>query len=105
MAITESDIQARLRTLIDPNTGRDFVSGKQLRKVTISGHDVAVDIQLGYPAKSQIDMLRRMVAESLATVPGIGRLDNSITQRISSHAVQRGVKLIPGVKNIVAIAS
>ena len=28
-----------------------------------------------------------------------------MTQKITSHAVQRGVKLIPGVKNIIAIAS
>jgi ATP-binding protein involved in chromosome partitioning len=29
----------------------------------------------------------------------------NVTSRIVSHAVQRGVKLIPGVKNIVAVAS
>ena len=28
-----------------------------------------------------------------------------MTQKITSHAVQRGVKLIPGVKNIIAVAS
>ena len=27
MAITEADVQTRLRALIDPNTGKDFVSG------------------------------------------------------------------------------
>ena len=30
MAISEADVQARLRTLIDPNTGKDFVAGKAL---------------------------------------------------------------------------
>jgi len=105
MAITESDVQARLRTVIDPNTGKDFVSGKALRKVAISGNDVAVDIQVGYPAKSQMDLLRRMVAESVQGLPGVGRVTVNVSQKILSHAVQRGVKLIPGVKNIVAVAS
>ena len=26
MAVTESDIQSRLKTLVDPNTERDFVA-------------------------------------------------------------------------------
>ncbi|MDQ6621184.1 MAG: iron-sulfur cluster carrier protein ApbC [Pseudomonadota bacterium] len=105
MSFTENEIQARLRTFIDPNTGKDFVSGKQLRKVSISGGDVTVDVQVGYPAKSQMDMLRRMTVESLQGIAGIGRVTVNLSQRISSHAVQRGVKLIPGVKNIVAVAS
>src|SRR5437899_2426283 len=53
MAITEADVQTRLRALIDPNTGKDFVSGKAVKKVQIGAGDVVIDIQLGYPAKSQ----------------------------------------------------
>ena len=32
MAITEADVQARLRALIDPNTGKDFVAGKAVQE-------------------------------------------------------------------------
>ena len=32
MAITEAELLARLRTLVDPNTGRDFVAGKAVKK-------------------------------------------------------------------------
>ena len=53
MAITEADVQARLRALTDPNTGKDFVAGKAVSKIQIDGADVAVDIELGYPAKTQ----------------------------------------------------
>ncbi len=105
MPITEADVQARLRTLIDPNTGKDFVTGKELRKITIQGRDVTVDVQLGYPAKSQMDSLRRMVTDGIAALPDVGRVTVNLTQKIASHAVQRGVKLIPGVKNIIAVAS
>ena len=34
-----------------------------------------------------------------------GRVTVSIVTKVVSHAVQRGVKLVPGVKNIVAVAS
>ena len=53
MAITEADVQTRLRALIDPNTGKDFVSGKAVKKIQVGAGDVVVDIQLGYPAKTQ----------------------------------------------------
>ncbi len=105
MALSEADIQARLAGLVDPNTGKDFVSGKAVKKITVSGADAVVDVQLGYPAKSQHESLRRYIVAALASLPGAGRVTVNITQKITSHAVQRGVKLIPGVKNIIAVAS
>jgi ATP-binding protein involved in chromosome partitioning len=105
MAITEADVQARLRALIDPNTGKDFVSGKAVRKVAVDGADIAVDIQIGYPAKSQHEMLKKLIGDDLRALPGAARVAVNLTQKVTSHEVQRGVKLIPGVKNIIAIAS
>ncbi len=105
MALSEADIQARLAGLVDPNTGKDFVSGKAVKKISVTGADAVVDVQLGYPAKSQHESLRRDIVAALASLPGAGRITVNITQKITSHAVQRGVKLIPGVKNIIAVAS
>jgi ATP-binding protein involved in chromosome partitioning len=105
MAITEADVQASMRTLNDPNTGKDFVAGKAVKKIAIDGSDIAVDIQLGYPAKTQHEILRKLISQHLAALPGAGRVSVHMTQKITSHAVQRGVKLIPSVKNIIAVAS
>ena len=105
MAITEADIQARLRTLIDPITGKDFVSGKAVKQVRVDGADAVIDIQLAYPAKTQHDAQRKLIVDAVAALPGAGRVTVNISQKVTSHAVQRGVKLIPQVKNIIAIAS
>ncbi len=105
MAISEVDVHASLRALNDPNTGRDFVSGKSVRKVQIDGNNVAVELMLAYPARSQHEALRKLVAQQLATLPGAGKIAVNISHKVASHAVQRGVKLIPGVKNIIAVAS
>jgi ATP-binding protein involved in chromosome partitioning len=105
MAITEADIQARLRTLTDPVTGKDFVSGKAVKKVHVERGDIVVDIQLGYPAKTQHEALRKLIVDALAALPGAGRVTINMSQKVTSHSVQRGVKLVPGVKNIIAIAS
>ena len=103
--MTEDDVTAVLKTVTDPNTGRDFVTEKAVRKVVVSGSDVAVDLAIGYPAKSQHESLRKLVQGALAAMPGVRKVSVSVTTRIVSHAVQRGVKLVPGVKNIVAVAS
>ena len=104
MAISENQIQDVLRQVIDPNTGKDLITTRSA-KVRVSGADVAVDVELGYPGKSQFEVIRKLVATQVAGVPEIGRVDVKVASRIVPHAVQRGVKLVPGVKNIIAIAS
>ena len=105
MPITEADVQASLRALPDPNTGRDFISEKSIRKIQVDGSNVTLDVQLAYPAKSQHDALRKLIQTQLAAMPGIGVVSVNLSHKVGAHAVQRGVKLVPGVKNIIAIAS
>jgi ATP-binding protein involved in chromosome partitioning len=105
MSIAEADVQGRLRSLIDPNTGRDFLSAKTVRKLQIDGANVLVDLQLSYPAKSQHEALKKLVQNEIGALPGVGKIDVTIGHKIASHAVQRGVKLIQGVKNVIAVAS
>ncbi|MBI5862736.1 MAG: iron-sulfur cluster carrier protein ApbC [Rhodocyclales bacterium] len=105
MTITEQSIQAALKAVVDPNTGKDFVTTRSAKNIRVSGNDVALDVELGYPAQSQIDTLRAAIIAQLKTVPGIGNISVNVYSKIVTHAVQRGVKLIPGVKNIIAVAS
>jgi ATP-binding protein involved in chromosome partitioning len=105
MSISESQVQAALKEVVDPNTGKDFVSERAARNIKVSGADVSLDIELGYPAKSQIDGIRQQVIAKLKSIPGIGNVSANVYSKIVTHAVQRGVKLVPGVKNIIAVAS
>ena len=105
MSLTDSAIRAAIQTVTDPNTGRDFVSARQVRNLSIDGQDVAFDIELGYPARSQHASLRRALIDAVRTVPGVANVSVNVSSKIIAHAVQRGVQLLPGVKNIVAVAS
>jgi ATP-binding protein involved in chromosome partitioning len=106
MSFSEADVQSALKSLIDPNTRKDFVSGKSLKNIKISGGDVSLDILLGYPAKSVWDEIRTMVEVHLkAALPGVGAVTVNVSSKVVPHAVQRGVKLVDGVKNIIAVAS
>ncbi|MBK6864250.1 MAG: iron-sulfur cluster carrier protein ApbC [Ideonella sp.] len=105
MSISESAVLAALATVTDPNTGKDFVSTKQLRNLKVEGGDVVFDVELGYPAKSQVAALRRALIAAARTVPGVENVSANLATKIVAHAVQRGVQLLPRVKNIVAVAS
>jgi ATP-binding protein involved in chromosome partitioning len=105
VVISEQQVQSVLSEIIDLSTGKDYVKSKEARNIRIDGRNVALDIVLGYPAKSVIQSIRKQVTDKLATIPGIGSVNVDVSSKIVSHSVQRGVKLIPGVKNIIAVAS
>ncbi len=104
MATPEQLLQA-LQTVVDPNTGKDFVSTKQLRNLSVEGGNVSFDVELGYPAKSQIPALCQALIAAAKGVAGVDNVSANVTSKIIAHAAQRGVALLPQVKNIIAVAS
>ncbi len=105
MAVVEQTVLDALKGVIDPNTGRDFVSSKAVKNLTVTDGDVAFDVMLGYPAKSQIPGFRKELIAAAKSVAGVANVSVNIITNITAHAVQRGVALLPKVKNIVAVAS
>ena len=102
--MNESDVLAVLRDIVDAETGRDYVSSRAIRNLKVSADGVELEIELGYPARTQLETIRRTVADALARA-GALRVEVKVASRVVPHAVQRGLKLVPGIKNIVAIAS
>jgi ATP-binding protein involved in chromosome partitioning len=106
MSLTPQILQAAIQTVIDPNTGLDFVTSKQVKNLRLDGADVSFDVELGYPGASQHEPLRKqLIAAVRSGVPGVGNVSVSVRSRVIAHQVQRGVPLVPGVKNVVAVAS
>ena len=105
MALTEQTLMDALKSVVDPNTGRDFVSSRALKNLTVSGGDVSFEVELGYPAKSQIPGFRKALIAAAKGVAGVNNVSVNVHSKITAHAVQRGVQLLPKVKNIVAVAS
>jgi ATP-binding protein involved in chromosome partitioning len=105
MPVTETALLEALRAVIDPNTGKDFVSTKQVKNLRIDGSDVAFDVELGYPAKSQIPGFRKALIAAARSVAGVENVSATMATKVTAHAVQRGVQLLPKVKNIIAVAS
>ncbi len=110
MTASIETVKQALSSVIDPNTRKDLISGKSARNIRVEPGpdgrvDVAVDVQLDYPARSQIDPIRKAVVAAISALPGVAKVDANVFQKIVAHAVQRSVKTLPNVRNIIAVAS
>jgi len=104
MSLSEAQVQDALRKLVDPNTGKDFIATRSVRNLKVAADEVSLDIELGYPGRSQFDPIRRQVVQALKEA-GAAKAAVKVGSKVVPHAVQRGVKLIPAIKNIIAVAS
>ncbi len=98
-------IHQALSTVLDPNTGKDFVSTRQIKNLTVTQDRVSLHVEMGYPAKSQHAAISAALVAAAKTVAGVASVDVTITTNVVAHAAQRGVALLPNVKNIIAVAS
>ena len=103
--VSESALLQALQAVVDPTTGRDWVSTKAVKDLRVQGDAVSFAVDVGYPAKSQWPVWRQALVAAAQAVPGVGPVQVAFSTRVVSHAVQRGVQLLRGVKNIVAVAS
>ncbi|MBN9410084.1 MAG: iron-sulfur cluster carrier protein ApbC [Burkholderiales bacterium] len=104
MADTTALLQA-LQAVTDPLTGRDFTGPRALRNLALDAGVASFDLELNYPSLGSRAQLRERLLAAARTVAGVSDVQVRFADRIEAHAVQRGVQLLPGVKNIIAVAS
>ena len=82
MSVMEQALLDALKQVIDPNTGKDFVSTKAIKNLVLSEGDVTFDVELGYPAKSQIPGFRKLLIAAAKNVSAFSRSDHAAAARL-----------------------
>jgi len=103
--VAQSQIEEALKTYIDPYLEADLVSSKTVKNIAVDGDKVTIDVLYGFPIKGYVKELTEKLTEKVKAVDGVTSVTINVSHKIASHAVQKGVNMIPGVKNIIAIAS
>jgi ATP-binding protein involved in chromosome partitioning len=103
--VTESQIEEKLSTYVDPYLERDLVSAKCVKSIAIDGNSAKIEVVLGFPASGYHEQLAHALKELVESIDGIGSANVSVSSKIAAHAAQKGVKHIDNIKNIIAIAS
>ncbi|KPK71010.1 MAG: ATPase [Acidithiobacillales bacterium SM23_46] len=104
MAVSQLQVETALKEVIDPYLEKDLVSAKAVKNIAVDGDNVTVDVQLGYPAAGWKDGLAAKLKEKVIGA-GAKNATIKVSSKIESHGVQKGVKPIPNIKNIIAVAS
>ncbi|MAT64315.1 MAG: iron-sulfur cluster carrier protein ApbC [Gammaproteobacteria bacterium] len=102
---TQAQIETALKDYVDPYMEKDLVSAKCIKDIAVDGGKVTIDVVLGFPARGYEDELKTRVAELAGKVEGVSDVTVNVSSNIVSHAVQKGVEPIKGIKNIIAVAS
>ncbi len=101
----EQRVRQLLAGIVDPHSGSDLVAAGAVRGVGVAGRDVAVDLLLAYPALGAREALTARVKQALEADPAIDHAAVGIEWRVAAHEVQKGLGPLPGVKNVIAVAS
>ncbi len=105
MAVSEAQVEKALQGVIDPHTDRDPVAGKCIKHIAVDGGRVSVDVELGYPAKTWAPEFAAQLKAQVELLDGVDEAAVNVSWEIVSHTVQKGVKPLDGVKNMIAVAS
>jgi ATP-binding protein involved in chromosome partitioning len=105
LELGKETIEEALREIEEPYLGVDLVSAGAVRDIRFDGGNLRVAIELGFPAEGYRDELAARVRERLEQVPEVESVTVEVGSKIISHAVQRNLAPLPGVKNIIAVAS
>jgi len=103
--VAQSQIEEALKAYVDPYLEKDLVSAKAVKNIKVEGGNVTIDISYGFPINGYIKELDEKLTEIVKAVAGVESVTVNTSFKIASHAVQKGVNMIPGVKNIIAVAS
>ncbi len=100
----ESEIRRRLSENEDPFLGTDLVSAGALTSVAFDGDTAVVSFELGFPLARYRDELQERLEQLLGAIEGF-ECQVEIQTKITSREVQKGVKPLAQVRNIIAVAS
>ena len=104
-SLSAESVRAALATIVDPYTTLDLVAGQSVRGVGVDAGNVAIELQLAYPASGWHEALMAQVTQVIGQLPGAGRVSVSISTRVIAHRVQKDLTPLPEVRNIIAVAS
>ncbi len=102
--LTNKQIEDTLSKVIDVYTEQDIVSSNVINDINFDGDKVQIDIELNYPSNSYHTILSSAITDVLAKA-NINNVNVDIKTKIVKYTTQKGVDVLPEVKNIIAIAS
>jgi len=102
--VTQDAVMAALSQVQEPELGGDLVTRQMVRDLTIDGTAVAFTIELTTPACPLKDEIESRVRTALTPI-GVESIALTWGATVRRAAPRTAEQLLPGVKNVIAVAS
>jgi ATP-binding protein involved in chromosome partitioning len=102
--VSVDQVLSSLKKVVDPELHKDIVSMGMIKDLTINDNKVAFTLELTTPACPFNSDIEQDVRNTIANI-GIRDLDLKVTARVMEGRAISMDELLPGVKNILAVAS
>jgi ATP-binding protein involved in chromosome partitioning len=103
--VTKELVETAIKGYVEPHLKRDLIAAGTVKGIEIEGGQVKVKVVLGFPAKGIQQTLADGIKERIMAVPGVTAAAVDVSWEIKAHSVQKSLKPIDNVKNIIAVAS
>ncbi len=103
--LTREQIEEAIKGFVEPHLEQDLVEAKAIKDVSIDGDKVKISVELGFPVDGFRDELIAAVKERVESVAGVSAAEVELKWEVGAHSVQKSLKPIDNVKNIIAVAS
>ncbi len=103
--ITKEQIEEAIRGYVEPHMDKNLIDAKCVNSIDINNDKVKIAIELGFPADGVVRPLAAIVQERVEAIEGISSADVDASWEVAAHSVQKSLKPIDNVKNIIAVAS
>lgn len=102
---TETDVKNYLISIELPDLHQSLGNVGEIRALTVSEERISAEIELAFPAERAFSELSDHIGDLLRTETGISDVDIRLGSKIVAHGVQRNLKPLANVRNLIAIAS
>jgi ATP-binding protein involved in chromosome partitioning len=104
MSISEQDILKALSTVEEPDLKKDLVSLNMIRDIKIESHTISFTVILTTPACPLKEKIKQDCTKAVQRATGNQyKIDIHLTAEVTT--LRRNTPILPGVKNIIAVAS
>ncbi len=101
----QSAIESQLQQTQDPTTKQDLLTLKALKSVQFKKGQLTLSLAMPYPCKSLWPAIEQNLSNQLTQLEQIDQVVIEWSTQIVAHDSQKGTEPLPGIKNIIAIAS
>ncbi len=103
--VTNEQVLAALRTVPEPELGKDLVTLGMVKDVSVCGGAVKFTVELTTPACPLKKMIEDDCKRAVSKIPGVEQVTVNLTSNVRRGHGEDKVAFAPGVKNFIAVAA